>query len=231
MPIELPASARVNFVGFACGVKGSGKSTLVNKWASHFPRRIVIDFMAELFGQIPGAYECLTLEETTDALADIIHEKKTSAFTVVSCITPEEVPTLCNILAPLKNPRGGYSLGVDGLLLDCAECELIWPNDGSMSDEAGNLIHRGRHYRISVAAATRRTRDVNRLLTSQADVVACFRQQETRDLQYLAGFLGENVAAKVATLPEFSYVQKLPSTGRASVIDKDGKEIVIADAL
>jgi hypothetical protein len=221
--IEVPKAARVNFIGFANGIKEGGKSTLVRKWAKLFPRRIVLDFVAEEAVEVPGAIECLTLGETLDAMADVVHEQRRE-FTIVSSIRPTEVAKLCNVLAPLDNPRGGYSLGVDGILLDCSECELVWPNDGRMSEEAANLIHRGRHYRVSVAAATRRTRDVSRLLTSQSDVVACFRQQEARDLKSLAENLGEFAASKVAALPQYWYLQMIPRSGRMSIIEANGQE-------
>lgn len=222
MPLlNVPKQSRVNFIGFACGVKGSGKSTLVNKWASRFPRRIVLDFVAEMAEELPGAIECLNLTETVEAMADMVHENKRQ-FTIIACIRPEEVPQLCNMLAPLDNPRGGYSIGSGGILLDCSECELVWPNDGSMSPEASNLIHRGRHYLVSVAAATRRTKDVSRLLTSQSDAVACFRQQEQRDLKYIADNLGTHVSECVAALPEHAYVLKMPATGLTQVIQADG---------
>lgn len=222
MPINVPKSARVNFIGFACGIKEGGKSTLIRKWARSFPRRIVLDFVAEEADEVPGAIECLTLAETLDAMADVVHEKRRE-FTIVSSIRTEEIATLCGIIAPPDNPRGGYSLGVDGLLLDCSECEKVWPNDGRMSEEAANLIHRGRHYRVSVAAATRRTRDVNRLVTSQADVKAYFRQQEAIDLESIAKNEGDFAAQKIAQLPQYWYLQKMGS-GRMSIIDAEGKE-------
>ncbi len=223
--IQLPKSARVNWIGFACGIRDGGKSTLIRKWARSFPRRLVLDFVAEEAAEVPGAIECLTLSETLDAMADVVHEKRTE-FTIVSSIRKDEVAKLCGILAPPDNPRGGYSLGVDGILLDCSECEYVWPNDNSMSEEAANLIHRGRHYRVSVAAATRRTRDVSRLVTSQADVKAYFRQSEAVDLESIARNEGDFAVEKIAALPQYWYLQKLRS-GRMSIIEADGTEHAI----
>ena len=213
---------RVNFVEFACGMRASGKSTLLARHAARFPRRLIIDPIAEYWGVYKGAIECLSLPETLDALGDLV---KVRRWTIVACLEPADTVKLCGMLAPLNNPRAGYSISVDGLLLECGEVDTIAPNSKAIPNEIKNLFQRGRHYRVSVVCATQRPRDVHRVVTSQADVISCFRQHEPRDVDYLASLTTSALAARIATLEPYAHLQFLPRVMRAFLVDSKGKEV------
>ncbi len=210
---------RKNFVAYSCGRKGTGKSTLLARYASRFPRRLILDTSAEFYGKYPGAYECLTYRATLDALEDAAPR---SSWIVVACLLPKESAKIFGILSPLRNPVAGYSVAVGGVMVECGEVDTVMPNHKGISAEAANIIHRGRHSLVSLAVGSRRPADVNRLLTSQADVVACFQQYERNDIEYLASVVGENNAAMLSALPDYHHLQYLPQSRRAYIVDPRG---------
>lgn len=212
---------RKNFVAFVCGMRASGKSVLLARYAAKFDRRIVLDPNCEFLGVYPGARECHTLRQTIDALDDCAGEKR---WTVVSCIDPEQVPKLCRVLAPVGS-LGGYSRAVGGCLLECGEVDTIAPNHAGIAAEVRNLFQRGRHYRISVVCATQRPRDVHRVVTAQADAICAFKQHEPRDLDYLAQCTSVAIADRVRQLERYFHVQYLPNQGAAFLVNPRGATV------
>ena len=220
------ASNASSFVAFATGKKRSGKSHLLARYATRFKRRVLVDPVAEFFGVYAGAYECMKYGEVLDALEDAATVDR---WNIVACISPDDTVKLCGVLAPLNNPRGGYARAVGGLLLECGEVDTIAPNNAGIAPEVRNLFQRGRHFRVSVVCATQRPRDVHRVVTSQADVIACFRQHEPRDVDYLAQITSDALAKRIASLEPFHHVQYLPSFGTAALVDPQGREVVKLD--
>lgn len=215
---------RRNFVAFGCGMRGTGKSTLMARYASNFPRRFIVDTAAEFFGTYSDAYECLTLRDTLDALEDAADKDR---WTIVACLLPKEIAKVCGVFAPLSNPTAGYSANVGGVMIECGEIETIAPNHKGIAPEVVNLIHRGRHSLTSFAVATRRPADVNRLVTSQADVIACFQQHEVSDIEYLTSVVGEVAARAIGELKPFHHVQCMPQRRYAAIVDGKGKTVKV----
>lgn len=215
--------SRVNYAEIASGLKGSGKSHLLARRAARFPRRLILDYADEFFDVYDDAFECLSWPQMLQALRAAAHEK---TWVIVASLMLEDVIKLANVLSPAGRPRSGYSYNVGGLIVECGEVELIAPNRG-FHPAIAELVHRGRHSRTSMAWGTRRPRDVNRLVTSQADVISCFRQQETADIEYLASIIGVSAASRISTLAEHHHVQYIPKVNRASVVNGDGEEIEV----
>lgn len=210
---------RVNFVAYACGMRRGGKTTWLNKYASRFPRRLIVDLVGEVLGTLPGATDCLTLSETTDALGDLAKEP---SWIVVTSLTPDDTVKLLHAITPAENPRGGYSLAVDGMTFECGELDTVMPNHKGISDHALAITTRGRHYRCSLLGASLRAADVHKSVTSQPDVMAFFKQHEPNDIDYIAKTAGEHIAARVSVLEPFAHVLYMPRSGRASAVDADG---------
>lgn len=213
---------RVSFAAFACGKRASGKSFLIARYARAFPRRILYDPNGEYLGVYPGAAECGTLGQTLDALERLIDSQR---WIVVSCMDPDDVPALCKALAPAGVLNGGYSRAVGGVMLECGEVDTIAPNNAGIAPEVRNIFQRGRHYRVSVVTATQRPRDVHRVVTSQTDVLAVFRQHEERDLDYVSRNVSAGVVDIVKRLPQYAHLCYMPQSGNCAVIDKNGKTI------
>lgn len=218
----LTSPPRVNYVEFSCGRKGEGKSHLLARRAANFPRRLVWDFADEFFGVYPDAYECLTFAHVCDALEDAALEKK-KRWTIVASLSVDDIARVCALLSPAGRPRSGVAAAAGGVCVECGECEIVAPNSKAFRPAISELIHRGRHSRVSVLFGTRRPRDVSRLMTSQADVITCFRQQEPADVEYLASVIGVIAAEGLATLNKYDHIQYITSTSKATLIDKHGK--------
>ena len=214
---------RANFVAFACGKRGSGKSFLLDRLSEKFPRRIIIDPLGEYLGRYEGAQECGSLTETLDALEVNIYNGGVRRWTVVSCIEPNDTGQLCGALAPVGNMAGGYSRAVGGVCLVCGEVDTIAPNSAAIPSAVRNVLQRGRHYRVSFLGGTQRPRDVHRVVTSQADALFIFRQHELRDLDYIARITSGPLAQVVRELPIYTHARYLPNTGDCAIIDKNGR--------
>lgn len=221
--ITAPILQRVNYVEFCCGRKGEGKSFLLARRAAKFPRRIVLDFADEFGGVYPGAIECLTYAQCLDALETLA---PSSRWIIVASLSVDDVAKLCALLSPEGRPRAGVAAALGGVLVECGEVERIAPNGPAFKPAIAELIHRGRHSRVSMVWGTRRPRDVNRLVTSQADVITAFRQQEPRDVEYLTSVIGPS-AATLAHLNKYEHLQYVTSDSTVALVDKDGnaKEI------
>jgi len=219
--------SRVNYVEFACGRKGSGKSELLARRAARFARRIILDFADEFAGAYRGAYESVGFGETLDALEDAVTRPN---WIVVCSLLPEEVVKLAALLSPPGRPRAGLSYAVGGLALECGEVDIIAQTGAALRPEVANLVHRGRHSRTSMLLATRRPRDVSRLVTSQMDVLSIFRQQEPADIDYVASFASSDIAGQVAELGDYEHVQVMPHSGRVALIGADGTERMLLSA-
>lgn len=221
MPTPLlssPTLQRVNYVEFVCGRKGEGKSHLIDRRAARFPRRLTLDYADEYFGTDTSALECLTYADCLGALESVAAR---GTWRIVANLPAPDMARLCALLSPAGRPRSGVAAALGGVLVECGEVEHVAGH--AAKPEVLELIHRGRHSRVSMMLGTRRPRDVHRLVTSQADVISCFRQQEPRDVEYLASVIGDIPAATLATLAPWEHVQFLTSNATAVLVNKDGK--------
>lgn len=205
-------------------MRGTGKSTLLARWAAKFPRRLIFDVSTEFYGKYPGAYECLTYKDTLDALEEVAARPN---WVLVTCLLPKEYAKVLGLLAPLHNPRAGYSRAVGGVLVECGEVETIAPVHRGIDPAVENVFHRGRHSLTSLAVATRRPANVNKIVTSQLDALACFRQHEKNDVEYLASVIGETHAARLLSLNVYphggtDHLLCLPMQGYAAIVNDTG---------
>lgn len=221
-----------NVVLSAFGMRGSGKSHLLGDVARHFPRRLVLDFLGEHDGRIPGARYAWDLPETVDALRAAA--KAGERWTVVSGMDERDVPALVSALMPSgRLSRAGFSRAVGGMMLECGEVDLIAPNHSGISDEVKSLWKRGRHHWLSLLTATQRAAETHRIITSMSDAVCSFRQHEPRDIAYLASVMaspGVDVAAELAKLPRYWYLRKWVQLGRLELVDPAGRVSAVLSA-
>lgn len=214
-----------NFVAFVTGKRGSGKSHELNRLAQKFPRRLVLDFLGEHEGAIPGAVEAWTFGDTLSALQRV---QKLPRWTVVSSMDERYVPQLLEVLAPsFRGGAPGYSKSVGGMVLELGECDTVWPNGGS-SPEARGVVKRGRHHWLSILAATQRPAETDRIITSQADIICSFRQHEPRDLAYLSAVMGgSRVAPLLTTLQPYHFLRYWVGTGALERVAPDGSSVTV----
>lgn len=87
----------------------------------------------------------------------------------------------------------------DGFTVLLEEADLV-AQPGRETPVFRRLCAQGRHYAIRLFACSRRPAEVSRLLTSQAAEFYVFQMQEPKDMTYLGGLLGKDVAGEAAEL-------------------------------
>lgn len=215
-----------NFIACAFGMKRSGKSHALGIMARLFPRRILFDFIGEFSGKIDGARYAHSLGEAVDTLQ--AERKRGNKWSVVCVMSPADAIELCSVLAPIgKKPETSFSYAAGGIAIECGEIQLIAPNNQSIPAPMANVIAMGRHYRLSLLGAARRPREVNRLLTSQADALLAFRQHEPRDCDFLGDVMRSDVPFYLRKLPARSFLRYLPNFGTLEIVDANGAATLI----
>lgn len=205
------------------GVKGSGKSTLLAQQRRRFRKVLILDLVAEYLlpkNRIEGAHECTTLRASLDALERCASLDR---WVIVAAVRPSAAAVLVSVLV------NGYAKAVGGVAVECGEAEKLYRNHAGLPEFLEDAIHRGRHFAISMLLGTRRPRDLNRLVTSQADVICTFRQHEARDLEYVADNTSPGLAARIKKLGKWEYVEYRPPIGVARHVSKDGDVIAVLD--
>lgn len=199
------------------GRRGSGKSELLRRIRAHRARVVVADVLCgdRAVDARPRtvAYDA---PEYFDALRAAARQ---STWDVVA--RPDRwddgAEWLAAALLPPPRAEHGYASAVGGVTVACDEADVLAPNSAAIAPEVRALVQRGRHYRISILAATRRPAECHRDLSSQADALVTFAQHEPRDLAYLAEAAGERFAASARELRQWSYAVWLQSSGEVMV--------------
>lgn len=213
-----------NFIAFACGMRRSGKSHLLGQLAERFPRRLVLDFIGEHAGGIANARTAFSLAETIAYLRT--GRSSGPRWTVVAVIDPSDVPELLAVIAPVGGQtERGFARAVGGMVIECGEIDVIAPNNAQMSVEVRNIFQRGRHHSLSVLVAVQRPASVNRIVTSQADIICAFRQHEPRDADYLSDIMGPQAPEIVRTLRPRNYLRYLVNFGALETINEHGQVV------
>jgi hypothetical protein len=119
----------------------------------------------------------------------------------------------------------GFARSVGGLCLEIPELDQIAPNHAGIDYFVRNVFQRGRHHAVSILGDSQRPHLVNRVTTSQADVIIAFQQHEARDLKWLADTMSVPLAEYVARLGAFgqySHLRYFTATGVAEIVNRDG---------
>lgn len=215
---------RENIVVLALGQRGSGKSAwLARHVVARAPRVLTLDGTGESADADMDAIVCVGLGPTVAALRACAPHP---AWRIVAVLDEEaEAPELAAWLCPPVAPgRVPYSQQVGGLLLEVGEVDAIAGAGGS-APAVRALWKRGRHYRLSIAAATQRPHECARVISSQSDHIVAFRQHEPRDIAWLARTISPAAAEQVSTLPRYAYLHAEMRRGR--VVVRDGNDAVL----
>lgn len=223
-------NSRRNEIAFACGKKGSGKSKLINDYfAKKFPRVISLDFVGEIKERNPEAIEVVGYEKLVKMIRDLTNSQvekwQIAAVFDEYQISSGELERLFNLLVPAYTPeKKGLSRILDGLTLECTECDVILPNQGA-SIAARNMVKRARHEKLNLLFATQRPQECNRLCTSQADWVISFRMHEPREIKYLSDSVSSRFTDEVRLLEQYCSAWYHAETGNVFIRDRDGATI------
>lgn len=210
---------RENKITFIVGRKGSGKSCLAASLVSEADKRIILDPMFEHKGGI--------LVTDFDSLVEYTDRLRLHRYAVVfRSMEPIETDLLVALLTegdPNMPPLPGVTIFIDEIDKLC-DARVI-------SEGLKRLVNYGRHYRVSLIAASRRPRQVHRDITANADRILIGQSQEPRDLEYLAEFVGETAAEEARTFSDFEFldwpsgdVYKVSPDGTVKVISKQSRQ-------
>ncbi|MBI5710018.1 MAG: hypothetical protein HZC42_06905 [Candidatus Eisenbacteria bacterium] len=169
-----------NLVGTIVGPKGCGKSTLVQEIVREHRRVVILDYVGEYGAQL-GAQACWGFD---DCLAALELASRAQEFRLSLRDTyGEEKLALLHVLFELER----YLLVIEEAPTVCGP--------GVMPLELQRIVAIGRHRGISQLYVAQRPSMVNRLVTSQSDVLVAFRQHEPRDVEYLVEACGARMEA------------------------------------
>lgn len=210
-----------NVIVVVVGRKGSGKSHLLGQYARHFPRRLILDFTGE-HRREPGARFAWTLSETVTALQAARAAGR--RWTVVAALAPADVPRLLPALMPVgRDTERGFSLAVGGMVIECGEVNEIAPNHNGIAAPVSSLFMLGRHHRLSILCAARRTTEMHNNVTSQADIICAFRQHQEADVKRIGELMGDRAVAALRQLAVHEHLRYYVDTGRLDRVRANGQ--------
>lgn len=171
------------------GRTGSGKTQLLAKLIGpRHKRRITIDLLGECEKLYPNALKARSVEQVIKGMAKL-HAADVMEWHIVASIDVPDVGKLVHLLCPTGTASGrSLSAAWGGMALEMFELDLIAPVDRSEKStrEAIKTAYaRGRHYGLSILAATQRPHMIDRIATAQSSYVITFQMHEPADLQFL----------------------------------------------
>lgn len=204
----MTSGSGTNFIATDIGMKRSGKSHHLAQLAVHFPRRIVFDFVGEFYHKIPGAVDVDTLAGAAVVLKQVQPRDK---WVVVCQLIPSEAIDLIEAVCDQKK---SYARAVGGLAFECGEVDQIAPNNAAIHPAVHSIFARGRHIGpVSALMAARRPQEINKIVTSQSDVICAFRMHEPRDADYLANTMGSDAVQHLLKLQRHEYLRYFTNYG------------------
>ncbi len=190
------------------GMRGSGKSTLSRKLSSAYPRRVVIDPLAE-WSEVDVHYRVVRgYAEFARVFAEVVFSDR---FTLVCQFDPEtsdedQSAEFDSILRSL------YYTGRETGMGCCLVIEEVhnFATPYAIQHWLRQIVLTGRHAHLAVIASTQRPASVNKALVSQAAHVFTGQLFEQRDVKYLEDTLSGDIAERAALLPKFRFLGFTP---------------------
>lgn len=162
------------------GVKGSGKTTLVQEIVrTHRPPRVII---FDTVGQYGNAERAQVFYGLGPGAHAIVTKSRVSAFRI--SLRSAETGDLLRLMEVAYEVPDSLVV-VEEASFFCSPSQLPY--------QLSQLVRLGRHRRISQVYVAQRPSEVHRAITAQADLLVSFRQMEDRDLMFLRGRFGPGV--------------------------------------
>jgi energy-coupling factor transporter ATP-binding protein EcfA2 len=211
------------------GRTGSGKTQLLAKMiGARHPRRITIDLVGECDKLYPYALRARSLATIVSAMAKL-HAANVTEWHIVAALDLKEIGQLVKLLAP-TGATTDYSLSAvwGGVALEIFELDLVAPVDRSEAatrDAIKTAYSRGRHFGLSILAATQRPHLIDRNATAQASYVITFQMHEPADLSWLERVGGKRFAELARTgLKQYESAWYNARTGTLHTLSADYKQ-------
>jgi hypothetical protein len=163
------------FIKVVFGRAGFGKTTLIVELIPYLPRPVfILDTMNEFSNGL--------ILRSTRALAKYLHERRRndSGVYILKSESEADSEQFFRIFPAVKEP---CSIVVDEV--------SKFSSPSYINPHLKEVINYGRHWSQNLIMAARRTAEVHRDVTAQADVIVSFRQTERRDIQKMGELFSE----------------------------------------
>ena len=168
------------------GKKGGGKSTLTKELIMSTGGKVI--YLSPVEDLKKYDYEIWDNDNYIEEIS-LLQYMKMGDIALVRVPSVEALDVICLVAMSGKS----YTIIVD-------EIEMY-----QGSKQFHDIIHYGRHSETNIIANTRRYSDVPRLLTSQTNILFCFRITEPTDVDYLRKYVSSDFSEIVKNLPEYHY--------------------------
>ena len=180
---------RRNSITVIIGRKGCGKTTRAREEMRAASRLIILDPMLE-YGA--DGVQCRTFAE----LARYVGPNRHARYRAVLQFLDDSDRDAAMSLATQGTPEAP---ALPDVLVVGEELNRIC-TPSTMTPELKRILFQGRHYTASFLGITQRPRAIHRDVTAMADKIIVGQTQEPRDLDYLAQFIGDELAARCKDL-------------------------------
>lgn len=173
------------------GRKGSGKSTILQRYLRRCPRFLLFDVMGE-HRWVPNTLEDL------DEVDRFLAWAETKRYAAARFIPNEPIAGDFAEVCEMVYETGSLTFAVE-------EVPLV-ARAGYLPDEFARVVRLGRHRHINLGWTAQRAAETPRTLTAMTDLFVVLSTAEPRDLDAIADRCGADVAAKVSRLPLHGFV-------------------------
>lgn len=177
-----PQMLKNNYIIGILGKKGSGKSELVKGSLPFINRYIVVDALHE--------YDGIIIYELEDLIAFIRGYNQTNYKVVYRAKNKFDTEDFLRLSTAMND----FTMVLEETDFYC--------NPHKINEYLEHNIKYGRHYNRNLIWVSRRPAEINRLLSSQSDLLISFKQTEPIDLKYFSYYTFNK---DLKNLNEFEY--------------------------
>lgn len=171
------------------GRKGSGKTTLVQRYLATVPRFVVADTLAE--------YTVGTVFTNLKDFARAAKRAGSGKLQAVVRIGSDEEFDALSAMVRIIGEQAPVLYAIEEADIQCSP-QFIPPS-------MDRLVRYGRHWRVSLLVVSRRPAEISRHLTAQADTIVAFQTFEPRDLDFFRARCGGDFAESIAGLNRYKW--------------------------
>jgi hypothetical protein len=184
------------------GRKGSGKTTLVQRYLAKVRRFVVADSLAE--------YTVGTVYHDLRDFARAAKRAGAGKLQAVVRIGDDEAFDTLSAMVRVIGEVAPVLYVIEEADIQCSPQYI--------PDSMDRLVRYGRHWRVSLLVVSRRPAEISRHLTAQADTIVAFQTFEPRDLDFFRARCGGDFAESIAGLKRYTWRvwgEPLTRSGRA----------------
>lgn len=186
---------------FLCGMRGMGKTTEMDRKLSLCTGGVLF---FDTLSKHAGVFQGYTVLSEPGTLAAYLRLNRGRRFRVLYQPRAGDLDQHFQAVCKIVRVFGWMIFGIDEL---DKHCGARW-GDHRMPPEFYHLVNYGRHERVSMIATARNPKAVPRAFTNEAEMIV-FRTEERSYREYFEDRLGEEAAERLASLPRFSYMQRI----------------------